>query len=420
MSTPEADISQMEVATSVWVIVKDQITQDGNTNNIAHIATILFDQLDETSKKMLLSWFRIHSGINEISFVRDIKARRYYIGPTFSFEQDFQVVMIQGVGAVWLWDLRKSGQDVSINSCNISDETACGFNKIRFDRTATGTSTAMMISEVSGGESFSFGAGYLDEASSPDTVATTDHLDSIPSSPIGQTDHHHAMNFGLVNPGDSTSANIVEQLVYNGSLMSPSQVFDSGMMQQDVFQPTFAQQNIARPNLIHPSIFQSFSAPATSLASSYAGLVASAGFTMQSSAHAMPNGSTVNLSLPTQTEPQSNNVAQDPKPQKEEKIPRPPNAYILYRKEFHATVKANNPGIHNNMISVILGKQWANETPVMRSKYKKMADDIKRKLHEKHPDYRYTPRRSSEIIRRRTNRQATAAAAATEAKETPN
>jgi hypothetical protein len=50
--------------------------------------------------------------------------------------------------------------------------------------------------------------------------------------------------------------------------------------------------------------------------------------------------------------------------------------------------------------AVILGKQWANETSEVRSKYKKMADDMKRKLHEKHPDYRYAPRRSSEIIRR--------------------
>lgn len=32
------------------------------------------------------------------------------------------------------------------------------------------------------------------------------------------------------------------------------------------------------------------------------------------------------------------------------KIPRPPNAYILYRKERHNTVKDANPGITNNEI----------------------------------------------------------------------
>ena len=31
-----------------------------------------------------------------------------------------------------------------------------------------------------------------------------------------------------------------------------------------------------------------------------------------------------------------------------EHIPRPPNAYILYRKERHHAVAAANPGIHNN------------------------------------------------------------------------
>ena len=35
---------------------------------------------------------------------------------------------------------------------------------------------------------------------------------------------------------------------------------------------------------------------------------------------------------------------------KEAKIPRPPNAYILYRKERHNTVKEANPGITNNEI----------------------------------------------------------------------
>lgn len=32
------------------------------------------------------------------------------------------------------------------------------------------------------------------------------------------------------------------------------------------------------------------------------------------------------------------------------KIPRPPNAFILYRKYHHASVVAKNPGIHNNVV----------------------------------------------------------------------
>jgi hypothetical protein len=32
------------------------------------------------------------------------------------------------------------------------------------------------------------------------------------------------------------------------------------------------------------------------------------------------------------------------------KVPRPPNAFIIYRKEWHSTVVAENPGLHNNAI----------------------------------------------------------------------
>jgi len=37
-------------------------------------------------------------------------------------------------------------------------------------------------------------------------------------------------------------------------------------------------------------------------------------------------------------------------PPPEIKIPRPPNAYILYRKDKHNEVKAENPSLHNNEI----------------------------------------------------------------------
>nr|AKE48510.1 MAT1-2-1 [Ustilaginoidea virens]AKE48513.1 MAT1-2-1 [Ustilaginoidea virens] len=74
-------------------------------------------------------------------------------------------------------------------------------------------------------------------------------------------------------------------------------------------------------------------------------------------------------------------------PEKTTKIPRPPNAYILYRKERHNTVKEANPGITNNEIY--------------------MADRIKQALLEKHPDYQYKPRKPSEKKRRtRRNTQA--------------
>lgn len=35
---------------------------------------------------------------------------------------------------------------------------------------------------------------------------------------------------------------------------------------------------------------------------------------------------------------------------KKEKLPRPPNAFILYRQHHHPLIKAKNPGFHNNQI----------------------------------------------------------------------
>ncbi|KAJ3516443.1 hypothetical protein NM208_g14841 [Fusarium decemcellulare] len=77
------------------------------------------------------------------------------------------------------------------------------------------------------------------------------------------------------------------------------------------------------------------------------------------------------------------------------KIPRPPNAYILYRKERHHLVKKLNPGITNNQISQVLGQCWNMETREVRAQYKSMAEAIKKDHREKHPGYQYKPRRPS-------------------------
>ncbi|KAH7019680.1 MAT1-2-1 like protein [Ilyonectria destructans] len=92
-------------------------------------------------------------------------------------------------------------------------------------------------------------------------------------------------------------------------------------------------------------------------------------------------------------------------PNKCAKIPRPPNAYILYRRDRHRYIKLGQPGIHNNEISQILGRAWNVETTEIRDKYKKMASDIKEELIKKHPDYKYRPRRPSERRRRRVAEQ---------------
>ncbi|RDW86143.1 HMG-box domain-containing protein [Aspergillus mulundensis] len=95
-----------------------------------------------------------------------------------------------------------------------------------------------------------------------------------------------------------------------------------------------------------------------------------------------------------------------PKPtsMKSAKVPRPPNAFILYRQHHHPRVKESYPDLTNNQISVILGKQWREETEEVKLHFKNLAEDFKKKHAEEHPDYQYTPRKPSEKKRRATSR----------------
>ncbi|RMZ78557.1 hypothetical protein DV737_g3840, partial [Chaetothyriales sp. CBS 132003] len=92
-------------------------------------------------------------------------------------------------------------------------------------------------------------------------------------------------------------------------------------------------------------------------------------------------------------------------PGKKAKVPRPPNSFILYRQEYHPKLKAQNPGLHNNDISVILGKQWAYEPESVKEKYKARANAIKKQHAVENPGYQYAPRRPYEKKRRMTARK---------------
>nr|QDH06241.1 mating type 2 HMG1/2 protein [Epichloe sylvatica] len=112
-----------------------------------------------------------------------------------------------------------------------------------------------------------------------------------------------------------------------------------------------------------------------------------------------PGGSEPFWVVRSETKLRTPAVCSPPVSAKTTKIPRPPNAYILYRKERHNTVKDANPGITNNEIQ-ILGRAWNLETRDVRQRYKDMADRVKQALLEKHPDYQYKPRKPSEKKRR--------------------
>lgn len=89
-------------------------------------------------------------------------------------------------------------------------------------------------------------------------------------------------------------------------------------------------------------------------------------------------------------------------PPPKEKIPRPPNAFILYRRDKHVQLKAKYPDMHNNEISVMVGTMWKSEATDVRLKYQKMSKNLKAEIMAAHPDYQYKPRRSHQIKRRAT------------------
>ncbi|KAL8772022.1 MAG: hypothetical protein Q9209_002687 [Squamulea sp. 1 TL-2023] len=91
---------------------------------------------------------------------------------------------------------------------------------------------------------------------------------------------------------------------------------------------------------------------------------------------------------------------------KKDKIARPPNAFILYRQHHHPIVKSQNPDLHNNQISIMLGQQWQNEVADVKAQFKSMAEDIKKKHLSAHPNYQYQPRKPAEKKRRMTRRKA--------------
>ncbi|KAF1977654.1 hypothetical protein BU23DRAFT_451717 [Bimuria novae-zelandiae CBS 107.79] len=78
--------------------------------------------------------------------------------------------------------------------------------------------------------------------------------------------------------------------------------------------------------------------------------------------------------------------------QPEPRIPRPRNAFILYRQHHQHAIVAANPGIPNPDISKIIGEQWKAESDAVKKVWQDLAQEEKDRHHELYPGYRYQPR----------------------------
>ncbi|KAL5343756.1 hypothetical protein BJX70DRAFT_393808 [Aspergillus crustosus] len=79
--------------------------------------------------------------------------------------------------------------------------------------------------------------------------------------------------------------------------------------------------------------------------------------------------------------------------QPDPKIPRPRNAFILYRQHYQGAVVAQNPGLANPDISKIIGEQWRKLPQVTKDEWKALAEEEKVRHQQQYPEYRYQPRR---------------------------
>lgn len=104
--------------------------------------------------------------------------------------------------------------------------------------------------------------------------------------------------------------------------------------------------------------------------------------------------------------PAKKDVAPNGKIPKVKKPPRPPNAFILYRRAKQPTIVAQHQGITNNEVSKEIGKMWHEEPMEVRLKFQKMAEAAKEEHMKKYPEYRYRPRRPQERKRRVQTREA--------------
>ncbi|KAJ3090582.1 hypothetical protein HK102_003288 [Quaeritorhiza haematococci] len=95
--------------------------------------------------------------------------------------------------------------------------------------------------------------------------------------------------------------------------------------------------------------------------------------------------------------PSSTPTSNSTKPQRKNRshTPRPSNSFILYRKEKHAEIVKKNQGgkkMNNKVISKIVAEMWNKETAEVKAHYSAKAEE-KREHQEKHPNYKYRPRK---------------------------
>ena len=87
--------------------------------------------------------------------------------------------------------------------------------------------------------------------------------------------------------------------------------------------------------------------------------------------------------------------------QKDNKIKRPSNSFMLYRSAYGERVKALYPQNNHQIISKICGESWRMETPDIKEKFSAYYELEKENHAKAHPTYKFSPAKSSPSRKRR-------------------
>ncbi|KAI1328064.1 hypothetical protein F5Y16DRAFT_420216 [Xylariaceae sp. FL0255] len=75
------------------------------------------------------------------------------------------------------------------------------------------------------------------------------------------------------------------------------------------------------------------------------------------------------------------------------KVPRPRNAFILYRQAWQGHFAALHQGLANPEISKLIGEKWREQPEDVKNTWKQLAEEEKVRHQRQYPGYRYQPRR---------------------------
>lgn len=78
----------------------------------------------------------------------------------------------------------------------------------------------------------------------------------------------------------------------------------------------------------------------------------------------------------------------------EPRVPRPMNAFMLFRQQVQTQVREQHPSLDNCHVSKVVGELWKTLPSEKRQAFHARAASIKREHEAKHPNWRFKPKRS--------------------------